>query len=95
MLIGPGERVDLIVDFAAPQNSKVELKSVARPDGPDKRGSKTYEGPLMQFRVRSRIPNDPPIPAELRPLPTGSRRRRKPPARPGGSPSARASGLPG
>ena len=69
VLIGPGERVDLIVDFAAAQNSKVVLKSVGRPDGPDKRGSKTYEGPLMQFRVRSRILNDPPIPAELRPLP--------------------------
>ena len=69
VLIGPGERVDLIVDFAAAQNSNVVLKSVGRPDGPDKRGSKTYEGPLMQFRVGSRIPNDPPIPAELRPLP--------------------------
>ena len=69
ILIGPAERVDLIVDFGRVANRDVELRSVSRRDGPGALGSKTYRGPLMQFRVGKRVAGDPPPPAELRPLP--------------------------
>lgn len=74
LLIGPAERVDLIVDFSGVGHRDVELRSVARPDGPRKLGSKTYVGPLMQFRVGKRLRRDATsIPAELRPLPAWTR----------------------
>ena len=70
LLIGPAERLDLIVDFSAAAHRHVELHSVARSGGPDKLGSKTYVGPVMQFRVGKRPAVDgTSIPAELRPLP--------------------------
>jgi FtsP/CotA-like multicopper oxidase with cupredoxin domain len=69
LLIGPGERVDLIVDFAGAAHRDVELRSVARRGGPNALGSKTYVGPLMQFRVGKPLVDDTSIPAELRPLP--------------------------
>ncbi|HYH62576.1 MAG TPA: multicopper oxidase family protein [Solirubrobacterales bacterium] len=51
ILIGPGERVELIVDFAAIRGQSVELRSVPREDGEVSLGSKPYHGPLMEFRV--------------------------------------------
>jgi FtsP/CotA-like multicopper oxidase with cupredoxin domain len=69
ILLGPAERVDLIVDFARAKHSDVVLESVRRAGGPDKLGSKTYAGPLMQFRVGKRVPDVTSIPATLRPLP--------------------------
>ncbi len=51
ILVGPGERVELIVDFAAIRGGEVVLRSVAREDGEDALGSKPYLGPLMKFRV--------------------------------------------
>ena len=69
ILIGPGERVDLIVDFAAAKHSDVELRSVARAGGPDRLGSRTYKGTLMQFRVGRPITDTTSIPSQLQPLP--------------------------
>lgn len=69
ILLGPAERVDLIVDFTAAKHSDVVLASVRRAGGPDKLGSRTYVGPLMQFRVGKRVRDETPVPAELRPLP--------------------------
>jgi len=70
VLIGPGERVELIVDFAAARGKRVELQSVAREDGPSALGSRTYVGALMQFRVGSDEFAEPvPVPATLRELP--------------------------
>jgi FtsP/CotA-like multicopper oxidase with cupredoxin domain len=69
VLIGPGERVELIVDFASARGRRVELVSVARANGPRKLGSTAYTGPLMQFRVGERAPDDSSVPATLRPLP--------------------------
>lgn len=69
ILIGPGERVDLIVDFSGAKHRDLVLESVRRAGGPDKLGSKTYSGPLMQFRVGRRIRDTTSIPAALRPLP--------------------------
>jgi FtsP/CotA-like multicopper oxidase with cupredoxin domain len=70
VLIGPAERVDLIVDFSRCAHRDVVLRSVARRGGPNRVGSRAYEGPLMEFRVGRRPRRDPSrVPAELRPLP--------------------------
>ncbi len=70
LLVGPGERLDLVLDFSGVAHREVTLRSVPRPGGPNKLGSKTYTGPLMQFRVGSRAKGDrTSVPAQLRPLP--------------------------
>lgn len=68
LLIGPGERVDVIVDFSRAKHSDVILGSVRRDVAPAL-GSQSYVGPLMQFRVGRRVRDSTEIPAELRPLP--------------------------
>jgi len=83
ILIGPGERVEAIVDFAAAAGESVELRS--RPHGgrnPD--GARAYVGALMQFRVsRTRVEDRTRIPRRLRPLPEwalqAKKRRNRPP----------------
>ncbi len=69
VVIGPGERVDLIVDFRRAAHRSVELRSASRPGAPNRLGSKTYVGTLMRFDVgarggpdRSRIPEGRPLP---------------------------------
>jgi FtsP/CotA-like multicopper oxidase with cupredoxin domain len=69
VLIGPGERVELIVDFAPFAGKRVVLGSVRRRGGPDALGSTAFDGPLMQFRVGARAPDDTSVPPTLRPLP--------------------------
>jgi len=70
VLLGPGERVDLVVDFRRAAHRDVVLESVRRAGGPNRLGSKTYVGPLMQFRVGGRGgPDRTSVPAALRPLP--------------------------
>jgi spore coat protein A, manganese oxidase len=66
--IGPGERVELIVDFSPFAGKRIELESV----GSRKGGlvESVYRGPLMQFRVGEREPDDTEVPSSLRPLPT-------------------------
>ena len=69
ILLGPGERVDLVVDFGRSANRDVVLRSVARPGDSKPLGRKTWNGALMQFRVGRRIPDSTSIPAALRPIP--------------------------
>jgi FtsP/CotA-like multicopper oxidase with cupredoxin domain len=70
VLIGPGERVELVVDFARFAGERVVLRSVRRRGKKGrKRGSRAYEGALMQFRVGQRKPDDTSVPTTLRPLP--------------------------
>ncbi len=70
MLIGPGERVDVVVDFRSAAHRDVLLRSVRRADGPNRLGSTTYAGPLLQFRVGARAGVDrTEVPERLRPLP--------------------------
>jgi spore coat protein A, manganese oxidase len=70
VLLGPGERAELIVDFASARGERVELVSIPRRDAPRALGSSAYVGPLMQFRVGGgRAPDRTSIPASLRPLP--------------------------
>ena len=58
ILVGPGERVELIVDFAAARGENVVVRSVAREDGEDSLGSKPYIGSIMQFRVSPDVSPD-------------------------------------
>ncbi|MEA2168236.1 MAG: hypothetical protein QOF76_1536 [Solirubrobacteraceae bacterium] len=69
LVIGPGERVDVVVDFSAVAGKDIELVSVPRTGGPKKLGSTTYVGPLMQFRVGRAVSDPASVPAVLRPLP--------------------------
>jgi FtsP/CotA-like multicopper oxidase with cupredoxin domain len=69
ILLGPGERVDVIIDFRDLKNRDVVLRSVERPDGPNRLGSKPWVGPLMQFRVGKPIVDRTEVPPTLRPLP--------------------------
>ena len=68
VLLGPGERAELVVDFAGASGESVELRS-GRAHGGDG-GTKTYVGALMQFRVGPRRgPDRTRVPRSLRPLP--------------------------
>ena len=69
ILLGPGERVELIVDFAGARGERVQLRSDRR-EGHDEPGSTTFRGALMEFRVARRRSDDPTsVPQALRPLP--------------------------
>jgi len=71
ILLGPAERADVIVDFAAAAGESVELRGGPRRDG---LGSTPYVGALMQFRVGSRRMGDRTrVPRKLRPLPDWTR----------------------
>ena len=54
ILLGPAERVEVIVDFAAMAGESVELRSGKRHPGRNPDGAHTYGGALMQFRVGTR-----------------------------------------
>jgi len=70
VLLGPGERAELVVDFAAARGEQVQLLSGRRRGGPKSEGSVSYAGPLMQFRVGTkREPDRTAVPGRLRPLP--------------------------
>jgi spore coat protein A len=79
ILLGPAERAEVIVDFAAAAGESVELRS-RRHGGRNPDGARAYVGALMQFRVGSgRVTDRTKIPRRLRPLPewaVKSRRRR-------------------
>jgi FtsP/CotA-like multicopper oxidase with cupredoxin domain len=70
VLLGPGERAELVVDFAAARGEHVDLLSAKRLGGPRGLGADSYAGPLMQFRVGTRRePDRTAVPRSLRPLP--------------------------
>jgi FtsP/CotA-like multicopper oxidase with cupredoxin domain len=75
ILIGPAERVEVIVDFGLSRGEAVELRSTARRGGRDPYGAHSFDGPLMQFRVDSRrLADRTKVPDRLRPLPEWTRR---------------------
>jgi hypothetical protein len=53
-LIGPGERVELVLDFTGLAGKRVVLQS-ARHRGSDGLASKTHVGPLLEFRIGERV----------------------------------------
>ncbi len=67
-LIGPGERVELILDFSQLAGKRVVLQS-ARHQGSGGIASKTHVGPLIEFRVGAAADDPTSVPATLRPLP--------------------------
>lgn len=69
ILVGPGERVEVIADFSAFAGKRITLKSVRRGGGHDDLGSTAFRGPLMQFRVGAPAADETAIPPTLRPLP--------------------------
>ncbi|MDQ2676836.1 MAG: multicopper oxidase family protein, partial [Actinomycetota bacterium] len=70
VLLGAGERVELIVDFSGAAGERVELRSGARTPEVEGVGSNPYNGPIMQFRVSDDpVDDEVEIPASLRPLP--------------------------
>jgi spore coat protein A, manganese oxidase len=74
ILLGPAERAEVIVDFAAAAGEQVELRSGPRHDGQGGAGSTPYVGALMQFRVGSRrMPDRTRVPRRLCPLPEWTR----------------------
>jgi spore coat protein A, manganese oxidase len=68
VLVSPGERVELIVDFGDFPHRDVRLQSVRR-RAPMHRSQQTHSGPLVEFRVGRRRPDETSVPEEPRPLP--------------------------
>jgi spore coat protein A, manganese oxidase len=74
-LIGPGERVELVVDFGEHAGESIELRSGTARGGGSPVGARAYRGGLMQFRVDSRrAPDQTRVPRTLRPLPAWVKR---------------------
>jgi spore coat protein A, manganese oxidase len=70
IMLGPGERAEVVVDFAAAAGERVELRSGPRHGARNPLGTHPYIGALMQFRVGSqRLPDRTRVPRKLRPLP--------------------------
>ena len=67
-LVGPGERIEVILDFRRLAGKRVELVSLPR-KGSSGIASHTFNGSLMQFRVGKRVEDTTSVPASLRPLP--------------------------
>lgn len=82
VLLGPGERAEVVVDFSSAAGQSVELRSRARRDHAHAAGARAYAGALMQFRVApGRMPDRTRVPRALRPLPAWARRARRKPDR--------------
>ena len=70
VLLGPGERAEVVVDFAGSGGESVELRSAPLHRKAGRNGTRTYSGALMQFRVSGgREPDRTDVPRALRPLP--------------------------
>ena len=70
ILIGPAERVEVVVDFSDCRGETVELRSSKLHPGRNIAGARSYGGALMQFRVDSaRVADRTRVPRRLRPLP--------------------------
>jgi spore coat protein A len=70
IFIGPGERVEVMVDFGTGRGESVDLRSGPRHGARNPLGTHPYAGALMQFRVDSARRTDRArIPRKLRPLP--------------------------
>jgi spore coat protein A len=82
VFIGPGERVEVVVDFGAARGESVELRSGPRHGARHPLGAHPYVGALMQFRVDARqLPDRTRVPRKLRPLPGWTRHVSRKPKR--------------
>ena len=77
VLLGPAERAEVVVDFAASAGDSVELRSGPH-GGRNPDGSRAYVGALMQFRVdRGHVADRTRVPRRLRPLPEWALKARR------------------
>jgi spore coat protein A len=68
LLLSPGERAEVIVDFAPAAGQTVRLRSSSRRT--TRKGAAQSEvGSLLEFRVGAKVPDGTSIPKTLRPLP--------------------------
>ena len=75
ILLGPAQRADVIVDFRGELGADVVLESIPRRNAPPgAAGSPSAQ--LMQFRVRSSVPDTSRLPTTLRPAPVMRRPKR-------------------
>jgi len=82
ILLGPGERAEVVVDFAGEGGQSIELRSGPRRDRRAAPGARPYAGALMQFRVApGRATDRTRVPRSLRPLPTWAKRASREPDR--------------
>jgi len=82
VMVSPGERVELVVDFGSAAGERVELRSGPRHGARNPLGARTYVGALMQFRVSGgRLPDRTRVPRKLRPLPAWTKRAARKPDR--------------
>ncbi len=82
LLLGPGERAEVVVDFSGAAGTELELRSGHRHDGRRGMGSLPYVGALMQFRVGSgRVLDRTRVPRSLRPLPRWAKEAKREPDR--------------
>ncbi|UJA20168.1 multicopper oxidase family protein [Thermoleophilia bacterium SCSIO 60948] len=74
LLLGPGERAEIVIDFSGLAGASLVLSSANRSPGPafPGFGSQAYRGALMQFRVSSSAPPAAPIAPVLGSLPAWS-----------------------
>jgi FtsP/CotA-like multicopper oxidase with cupredoxin domain len=80
ILLGPAERVEVIVDFSGMAGEKIELRSTKRHPGRNPDGAHTYGGALVQFRVGSdQVSDRTRVPRRLRPLPEWTQRAKRKP----------------
>lgn len=69
ILLGPGERAEVIADFSSVAGQRVRLRSSRRERTGRRRGADSFRGSLMEFRVGATMPDDTSIPQQLRALP--------------------------
>jgi FtsP/CotA-like multicopper oxidase with cupredoxin domain/plastocyanin len=67
LVLGPAQRVDVIVDFRGELGKDVVLQSVPKANAPAGAGSPSAQ--IMQFRVRTAVSDASSLPVTLRPLP--------------------------
>jgi FtsP/CotA-like multicopper oxidase with cupredoxin domain len=80
ILIGPAERVEVVVDFSSCRGETVELRSSKLHRGRNTAGARSYGGALMQFRVgAARVVDRTRVPRRLRPLPEWVRKAKRTP----------------
>jgi spore coat protein A len=68
ILLGPAQRVDVVVDFRGELGSKVVLQSIPRAN-PPKNGAGTPSAQIMEFRVNRSASDYTQVPATLEPAP--------------------------
>src|SRR5437660_12470527 len=68
ILLGPAQRVDVVVDFRGESGSNVVLESIPRAN-PPKNGAGSPSVQIMQFRVTSNVSDSSLLPASLQAAP--------------------------